>query len=135
MITIEKIYWLPIWLILFSLIFTTGAFYANQWILTYTGDEYLREAANMGMFTTENIEKLMEDLHKKGFDKSKLQIEISPADAFNIGVSKNSNEYLELEIKTNRTALISKVFDILIPGENKIEYYYKRIAKSEEYFE
>lgn len=135
MTTIEKIYWLPVWLIMFSLIFATGAYYYNQSMLTHVADEYLRAAANKGRFVTLDIENLMEELDKNGFKKENLKIEISPAKALNEGVSKESDEYIELEIKTNRIALISRVYDILIPGDNKIEYSYKRIAKSEEYFD
>ncbi|WP_026895932.1 hypothetical protein [Clostridiisalibacter paucivorans] len=133
--TLEKLRWMPVWLIIFSLIFTAGAFFFNQSLLTHVGDEYLHQASVDGRFTTEQIEKLIEKLDKMGFDKNKLNIEISPTEALDTGVSKDSDEYISLSIETNRVAYISKIFDFLLPGDNQIVYSYSRVAKSEEYFD
>lgn len=127
---------MPIWLILFSLIFTTGTYFYKQSLINNIGDEYLRMAANKGRFTTEDIEELIDKVDRLGFDRGDIQVEISPTKALNIGVSKDENEYISLTINPNTKAFISKIFDLITPGtpeDDSIKYYYTRIAKSEEY--
>lgn len=120
---------------MFSLIFTAGTFFYKQSLLTHTGDEYLRAAANKGKFTAEELEQMINKLDKLGFSKEKTEIEITPASALEKGVSKDSDEYIRLTINPNKKALISTIFDLMTPGDNTIKYYYSRIAKSEEYID
>lgn len=131
--TIEKIKWLPIWLILFTLIFTTGSYFYKQSMLTSIGDVSLSEAARKGKFTTQDVEELIDRVGRLGFNRGDIQVEISPARALNTGVSKEDNEYITLIIDPRKKALLSTIFDLLTPGENKVKYYYTRITKSEEY--
>lgn len=135
MITIEQLKWLPIYLVMFSLIFLTGTYFYKQSLLTYIGDEYLREAANKGMFTDGDINNLLNRVEKLGFDKSKIQIHISPSNALNVGVSKDSNELIKLTVNPNTTAYLSTIHDLIIKDSEPIKYYYQRKAKSEEYFD
>lgn len=133
--TLEQLKWMPIYLVMFSLLFLTGTYFYKQSLLTYVGDEYLREAANNGMFTSEDIESLLNRVDKLGFDKSKVQIQISPAEALNIGVCKSSNQFMKLTINPNTTAYLSTIFAWIIPDSQPIRYYYQREAKSEEFFD
>lgn len=133
--TIEKLKWIPVWLIMFSLIFTSGSYFYKQSLLVNTGDEYLRAAANKGKFTTEEVENLIDDLERLGFDRSKLQVTVTPAEALDVGVSKDDNEYIELIIDTNQTAYIARIFSFLTSSKSNIKYHYRRIAKSEEYID
>lgn len=134
--TIEKIKWMPVWLIMFSLIFTTGAYFYKETMLMHIGDKYLAQAANKGKFETQDVENMLDDLEGLGFDRDIIEIEISPAAALGAGVSKDSSdEDIELIIDSNRTAFISYIFEVITPGESNIKYRYSRVATSEEYME
>lgn len=135
MITIEQLKWLPIYLVMISLIFLTGTYFYKQSLLTYTGDEYLRLAANKGMFTNEDINNLMNKVERLGFARGGIQIHISPGDALNVGISKDSDQLIRLTINPNTTAYLSRIFSLIVKDSEPIRYFYQREAKSEEYFD
>ena len=118
-----------------SLIFLTGTYFYKQSLLTYMGDEYLREAANKGMFTDTDVNNLLNRVERLGFDRNKIQIHISPSHALNTGVSKDSDELIRLIINPNTKAYLSTIHSLIIKDSEPIKYYYQREAKSEEYFD
>ncbi|MTI53787.1 hypothetical protein [Geosporobacter ferrireducens] len=135
MTTLEQLKWLPVWLILSLLLFTTGTYFFKQSLLTHLGDEYLRAAANKGKFEAVDVERLLNRIEKYGFDRDKIEIEITPAAAYGAGVSKDTDILIGLNIDTNTKAMISAVFEWLDPTSKKFYYRYSRVAKSEEFFD
>lgn len=132
--SLEKPVWYPVYVVLICLLITAGAYFFKQSLLTHYGDDYLNKAITKGKFTESQINGLMNKLENLGFDRSEMQLEISPGSVITTGVSKDSGEDIQLTINTNQKPFIAYIFEFLT-GECNIKYYYTRAASSEEYLD
>ncbi|MDI6707370.1 MAG: hypothetical protein QME73_14130 [Bacillota bacterium] len=131
--TLEKIAYIPVWFILFSLIFATGAYFYKQDLMADIADTYFSRALNEGGFTSEDVDEMLDRLERLGFDRGDTEVSISPSGALNGKVDRGT--LVELVIDPHRKAFISTLFEKLNPGGKAVRYYYRRVGKSEEYLD